>query len=201
MKPGVKAHMGEGGAWPEIRDTILGRDILILSTPIWLGHPSSSAQRVLERLNAELSETDDEGRMLPEQAKARNAIKDCDHRLARYQAALDAGADPAVVSQWSNEAPRDKESAQKQLDTLLHTSRQKKPPLNAHRIRQITEGLGDIAQRIHAASADAKGPLYEALGIAITYEHETRAATVRSRPSNPYRQWLCPRGDLNPHAR
>lgn len=90
MKPGVKAHMGEGDAWPEIRDTILGRGILILSTPIWLGHPSSSAQRVLERLNAELSETDDEGRMLPEQAKAHNAIKDCDRRLARYQAALDA---------------------------------------------------------------------------------------------------------------
>ncbi len=52
--------MGDGDAWPEIRDTILGCDIRILSTPIWLGHP----QRVLERLNAEISQTDDEGRML-----------------------------------------------------------------------------------------------------------------------------------------
>ncbi len=51
------------------------------------------------------------------------------------------------------------------------------------------------------AGADKKGPLYEALGITITYEHVKRAATVRSRPSSPYRQWLCPRGDLNPHAR
>ncbi|GGT50735.1 flavodoxin family protein [Streptomyces purpureus] len=64
VKPGVKTDMGDGDAWPEIRDTILGCDILILSTPIWLGHPSSLAQRVLERLDAELSETDDEGRML-----------------------------------------------------------------------------------------------------------------------------------------
>lgn len=56
--------MGDGDAWPEIRDTVLGCDILILSTPIWLGHPSSIAQRFLERLNAELSETDDEGRPL-----------------------------------------------------------------------------------------------------------------------------------------
>ncbi|MFJ2476544.1 recombinase family protein [Streptomyces sp. NPDC087659] len=137
----------------------------------------------------------------PEQAQARKAIKDCDRRLARYQAALDAGADPAVVSQWINAAHRDKESAQKQLDRLPHANRHKEPPLDAHRIRQIADGLGDIAQHIHAASTDTKGPLYEALGITISYEHETRTATVRSRPSNPYRQWLCPRGDLNPHAR
>lgn len=55
VKPGVQTDMGDGDAWPEIRDTILGCDILILSTPIWLGHPSSITQRVLERLNAEIS--------------------------------------------------------------------------------------------------------------------------------------------------
>ncbi|MFD7409848.1 hypothetical protein ACFV7R_46390 [Streptomyces sp. NPDC059866] len=35
----------------------------------------------------------------PEQAQARQAIKDCERRLARYQAGLEAGADPAVVTQ------------------------------------------------------------------------------------------------------
>ncbi|MFF1747321.1 hypothetical protein ACFVZI_48270, partial [Streptomyces mirabilis] len=33
-----------GDAWPGIRDTIMGADILILSTPIWLGHASSIAE-------------------------------------------------------------------------------------------------------------------------------------------------------------
>ncbi|MFE5488922.1 flavodoxin family protein [Streptomyces virginiae] len=64
VKCGVKTDMGDGDAWPDIRETILGTDILILATPIWLGHPSSVAQRVMERLNAELGESDDEGRML-----------------------------------------------------------------------------------------------------------------------------------------
>ncbi|MFF5934004.1 flavodoxin family protein [Streptomyces sp. NPDC012508] len=64
VKPGVEVDMGDGDAWPDIRDTVLASDILILSTPIWLGHPSSIAQRVLERLDAELGESDDEGRML-----------------------------------------------------------------------------------------------------------------------------------------
>ncbi|MEU2165639.1 hypothetical protein [Streptomyces sp. NPDC019208] len=94
-----------------------------------------------------------------------------------------------------NNTKPDATSLTKDIETPPHASRQKEPPLDAHRIRQITDGLGDIAQRIHSASADKKGPLYEALGITITYEHETRTATVRSRPSNPYRQWLCPRAD------
>jgi multimeric flavodoxin WrbA len=54
--------MGEGDAWPGIREQILDADILVFATPTWLGHMSSVAQRVLERLDAELSVTDDEGR-------------------------------------------------------------------------------------------------------------------------------------------
>ncbi|MFD0503624.1 recombinase family protein [Streptomyces chiangmaiensis] len=132
----------------------------------------------------------------PEQAQARQAIKDCERRLARYQAALDAGADPAVVTQWINEAQRDKEAARKKLDTLLTVTRKKESPLDAQQIREMTESLGNIAERIQAADTDKKGPLYETLGITISYEHATRTATVRSRPSSPYRQWLCPRGEL-----
>jgi hypothetical protein len=54
----------------------------------------------------------------PEQAQARQVIKECERRLARYQAALDSGADPAVVTRWINDAQRDREAAQKKLDAL-----------------------------------------------------------------------------------
>ena len=60
--PGVEADMGDGDEWPKVRQSILDSDILVLATPIWVGHPCSVAQRVLERLDAELSNTDDEGR-------------------------------------------------------------------------------------------------------------------------------------------
>jgi multimeric flavodoxin WrbA len=62
VAPGVEVDMGEGDAWPSLRTRILAADILVLVTPTWLGHMSSVAQRVLERLDAELSTTDDEGR-------------------------------------------------------------------------------------------------------------------------------------------
>ena len=54
--------MGDGDAWPAIREKMMAADILIVWTPTWAGHMSSVAQRVLERLDAELSETDAAGR-------------------------------------------------------------------------------------------------------------------------------------------
>jgi len=64
VRPGVQLDMGNGDEWPTIRERMMAADILVLATPIWLGHTSSVAQRVLERLDAELSETDDDGRLL-----------------------------------------------------------------------------------------------------------------------------------------
>ncbi|GAA1658539.1 flavodoxin [Citricoccus zhacaiensis] len=62
VKPGVQVDMGDGDEWPALRQQILDADILVLATPIWMGHPCSIAQRVIERLDADLAETDDQGR-------------------------------------------------------------------------------------------------------------------------------------------
>lgn len=63
IKAGVESDEGDGDAWPDIRRRILDADILIFGTPIWLGQMSSIAKRVLERMDAFLSETDEKGRM------------------------------------------------------------------------------------------------------------------------------------------
>jgi len=63
IKPGVTSDEGAGDAWPTLRAKIIDADIFVLGTPIWLGQPSSVAKRVLERLDAFLSETDDRKRM------------------------------------------------------------------------------------------------------------------------------------------
>lgn len=62
VRPGVELDMGEGDAWPGIREQVIASDILVLATPTWLGQHSSVCQRVLERLDAELSEKDEQGR-------------------------------------------------------------------------------------------------------------------------------------------
>jgi multimeric flavodoxin WrbA len=62
VKPGVEADMGDGDEWPQILARVKAADILVFATPTWMGHMSSVAQRVLERLDAQIAETDAEGR-------------------------------------------------------------------------------------------------------------------------------------------
>jgi multimeric flavodoxin WrbA len=62
VRPGVKTNEGDGDAWPAIHDQIVNAEILVIASPTWLGQPSSVAKRALERLDAMLSETDDDGR-------------------------------------------------------------------------------------------------------------------------------------------
>ncbi|HLM51658.1 MAG TPA: flavodoxin family protein [Solirubrobacteraceae bacterium] len=62
VRPGVSSDEGDGDAWPGIRDRILAAEILVVATPTWLGQPSSVAKRVLERMDAMLSETDEQNR-------------------------------------------------------------------------------------------------------------------------------------------
>ncbi|MBQ0999475.1 MULTISPECIES: flavodoxin family protein [Streptomyces] len=62
IAPGVVTDAGDGDEWPEVHERILDSQILVMASPTWLGRPSSVAQRVLERMDAMLSETDDQGR-------------------------------------------------------------------------------------------------------------------------------------------
>lgn len=64
IAPGVTSDEGAGDEWPGVREQILAAEIFVLGTPVWLGNPSSICRRVLERLDAFLGETDDEGRMI-----------------------------------------------------------------------------------------------------------------------------------------
>ncbi|NUT99347.1 MAG: flavodoxin family protein [Saccharothrix sp.] len=62
VPPGVVTDLGDGDEWPAIHDELLRSEILVVATPTWVGRPSSIAQRVLERMDAMISEQDDEGR-------------------------------------------------------------------------------------------------------------------------------------------
>jgi multimeric flavodoxin WrbA len=110
VKPGVQLDMGNGDAWPAIREQIMAADILVLATPTWVGQHSSVAQRVLERLDAELSETDDEGRLRTFGKVAVAAVvgnEDGAHHISGilFQALNDVGFSLAAnaVTYWNDE--------------------------------------------------------------------------------------------------
>ncbi|GAB3600480.1 NAD(P)H-dependent oxidoreductase [Angustibacter peucedani] len=110
VRPGVQLDMGDGDAWPAIRQQLVEADLLVLSTPTWMGQPSSIAQRVLERLDAELSETDDEGRLLTYGKVAVAAVvgnEDGAHHISAilFQGLNDVGFSLAAlaVTYWNDE--------------------------------------------------------------------------------------------------
>ncbi|MER5550508.1 NAD(P)H-dependent oxidoreductase [Streptomyces sp. NPDC002793] len=111
VRPGIGTDMGDGDAWPAIREKVLAADILLIATPIWLGHPSSVCQKVLERLNAESSETDDQGRPHTYGKVAAVAVvgnEDGAHKVSAdvFQGLNDVGFSltPGAVTYWVGEA-------------------------------------------------------------------------------------------------
>ncbi|MGI8399191.1 flavodoxin family protein [Agrobacterium deltaense] len=111
IKPGVMSDEGEGDAWPAIREKIVAADILLFGTPIWLGQPSSVCKRALERMDAFLDETDEQGRMVSYGKVAAVAVvgnEDGAHHVSAelFQALNDVGFTiPAnAVAYWVGEA-------------------------------------------------------------------------------------------------
>ncbi len=111
VKPGVKTDMGDGDEWPSIRQKMLEADIFIIATPTWVGQMSSVALRVIERLDAELSETDDQGRLLTFGKVAAVAIvgnEDGAHKITAdvFQGLNDLGFTIAAqgATYWNGEA-------------------------------------------------------------------------------------------------
>src|SRR3546814_14353891 len=107
----VTSDEGECNDWPELRGEILTAEMLVFGTPVWLGQPSSIAKRVLERMDAFLSETDDQGRMPSYSKVAVVAIvgnEDGAHAISAqlFQALNDVGwTIPAVAAcYWVGEA-------------------------------------------------------------------------------------------------
>lgn len=111
IKPGVTSDEGEGDEWPVIREKIIQCDILIVGSPVWMGQPSSVAKRVMERLDAFLSEKDEKGHM-PSYGKvaiiATVGNEDGAHHVSAelYQALNDVGFSlaPNAVAYWVGEA-------------------------------------------------------------------------------------------------
>ncbi|MDH3242181.1 MAG: NAD(P)H-dependent oxidoreductase [Alphaproteobacteria bacterium] len=59
--PDMTEHGWDTDAWPEIYEKVAAANILVLTTPIWLGEKSSVCTQVIERLYANSSILNDDG--------------------------------------------------------------------------------------------------------------------------------------------
>ena len=146
---GVSKDEGGGDEWPAIREQMLDSDILVIATPIWMGQPASVCKLVLERLDAELSETDDEGRMGTYGKVAALAVvgnEDGAHHVTAevYQALSDVGFTvPAnAVTYWVGEA----------MQTTDYKDKQPRPEKTAGTTRTLAANAAHLARLLAGSS-------------------------------------------------
>ena len=154
-----------------------------------LAHPAHLPGTI--KALAEAQEMDvDPGRAAMLEA-ARRTVADCDQRLAKYRAGLEAGMDPGLVAQWTAEVRAQRLQAEQQL---------RPPPEGQHlltegEIAELVGGIRDIVKTLKRADVASKAAVYRELGLRLTYAPEKRCVLVEATPNMG--DLSCPRGDLN----
>ncbi|GLZ02293.1 recombinase family protein [Actinoplanes sp. NBRC 103695] len=138
-------------------------DALLGPIDAWLA--SAFAPANLERTLTAMADTQP---VDPTQMRAdllRSAIVGCEAKRTQYRAALDAGADPAVVSGWITDNERERSLAQAELSALTQSQQNR---LTRDDLRRLVTDLGDIGTVIKQADPAVKADLYRELGLILT---------------------------------
>ncbi|MFC7279102.1 recombinase family protein [Paractinoplanes rhizophilus] len=169
------------------RTVILREDLLIRPLDTWLVQEFSPLQRrhTVAKL---ISQAQLEAPVPAAAVPLGPTVAECDAKLARYRAALEAGADPAVVAGWiaetqaarklaeqgqANAAPPDK------TDSISH--------LSEDDIIAILDDLGDLVTALGDAEPERKLDVYRNVGLSLIYHPETR--TVRASVDLAAHRW------------
>ncbi|WP_433281663.1 transposase [Micromonospora sp. CA-244673] len=102
-------------------------------------------------------------------------INECDAKLERYRAALDAGANPAVVTGRIVQTQTERARAEADLDANAGNRPRR---MSRAEITALVTALGDIAAALRDADPADKAEVYRQLGLRLTYQPETQ--TVRA---------------------
>jgi site-specific DNA recombinase len=107
-------------------------------------------------------------------ADACEAIRDCEAKMVRYRAAIDASGDIEEITQWINTAKAERLQAEAALRGSTAPAR-----MTGEEIKTIVERFASIAAVIRAADPADKAEIYRGLNLMLTYQPE--AQTVRAQ--------------------
>lgn len=112
--------------------------------------------------------------------------------MNRLQRELEAGWDPEALTSQYNTAVAEKKAALAGLEALAPAER-----LSAADVRAMVEELGAMKAVLDQADRGDLADLDGALGLEVSYNHETRVADVSIRPT-PRVVSMRVRGGLEP---
>ena len=91
---------------------------------------------------------------------ARWKLADCDDRLAKYRAALDSGADPAIVGAWIAEVRAERDRAEVDIAGAKPAE-----PMTHAEVKAIVLAMQDMAKVLRRADPKLKAEVYADLGL------------------------------------
>lgn len=104
-------------------------------------------------------------------------IAECDAKLEKYRAALEAGVDAETVGEWIAAVKVERAAA-------LASSASERPRANPQRrlsedaIKNMIRALGDIREVVQNAPTEDKARVYAGLGLRLTYTPATKTVRV-----------------------
>jgi site-specific DNA recombinase len=125
---------------------------------------------------------------------AQQVLADCQRKLARHRAALEAGGDPAVINQWIAEVTQQQRQAQSTLDELRAASSNRQP-VDPGMVRALLEELGDLAVGLDLADPEQRAVFYQAMGISGLYQPADRIVLITAEP-DMRRRSVCVGGEF-----
>ena len=108
---------------------------------------------------------------------ARRKLADCDSRLAKYRAALDAGADATIVAGWMAEVQGERLRAEIDVGAAAPRERDDRRGRCA-----LVLALHDIAPVLATADPKLKAEVYAELGVSVSYHRARAVSFAWTRP-------------------
>jgi site-specific DNA recombinase len=127
-------------------------------------------------------------------AAARRQIADSDRKLGRHRAALEAGADPAVVATWIAEEQATKAEAEARLRRVPEQGRH----LGKDELAEVICRLGDLVKVLGDAEPTRKAKIYTKLGLVLVLYPEKNKVLVRASDQDQLGETRVSEGGLEP---
>lgn len=135
----------------------------------WLAGLFTPAE--LDRTVAAMWEAQVDDPVDPTVTRAEQVVPECDAKLARYRAALEAGTDPELVAGWTAQVQSERAAALGAVRAQVA-----RPRMSRDEIRSVVDALQNVHAVLVAADTADKAAVYRQLGLRLIYRPEERTA-------------------------
>ncbi|MGH3935787.1 MAG: recombinase family protein, partial [Pseudonocardiaceae bacterium] len=109
---------------------------------------------------------------------ATKRLSEAEARLRRFQAAIEAGVDPAALVDAINEAQAARAAARAELENAPAAPN----TLSPAEAYAMVDALGDVGAALSGVRPDSLANLYQAVDLQVRYEPSRHVADVTIRP-------------------